>query len=238
MQSLTLDTVGWYGRSVADLALLCELYAIEDDPPERSFSLRGSRIAVCQSAAWKHADRATRDALAKGAALLKAAGAETVDLTLPEHFARLVDDQVVIQNSEGRAAFLSEHRIHHAGLHEELRRRVENRDGLTRDALRRAYDRASQCRVEFEEICAGFDAVLTPSAPGEAPLGFETTGWDIFNRTWSVLHAPVINVPGFYGPSGLPVGLSVTGPRFSDQWLLKVAAEIGRCFAGPGRGPA
>lgn len=82
----------------------------------------------------------------------------------------------------------------------------------------------------FDEICSEFDAILTPSAPGEAPAGFETTGSDIFNRTWSMLHAPCINVPGFYGPRGLPVGLTLTGGRFSDRKLLAVAAEVAKCF--------
>jgi Asp-tRNA(Asn)/Glu-tRNA(Gln) amidotransferase A subunit family amidase len=116
-----------------------------------------------------------------------------------------------------------------------LRARVENKDGITSVALRRAYDIAAKCRVEFEEICADFDAVLTPSAPGEAPLGFKTTGWDIFNRIWSLLHAPCINVPGFYGPNGLPIGLTITGPRFTDRKLLTVAAEVSRCFEIGGR---
>jgi Asp-tRNA(Asn)/Glu-tRNA(Gln) amidotransferase A subunit family amidase len=235
MQSLTLDTVGWYARSVADLALICDAFAIEIDQPVKPFSLHGAKIAICQSPVWNDAEPATRSALAKGAQLLKAAGVNTVDLVLPESFARLPDAQVIIQNSEGRAAFLSEYRVNYSGLHPDLRARVENKDGITSLALRRAYDIAAKCRVEFEEICADFDAVLTPSAPGEAPLGFKTTGWDIFNRIWSLLHAPCINVPGFYGPNGLPIGLTITGPRFTDRKLLTVAAEVSRCFEIGGR---
>jgi Asp-tRNA(Asn)/Glu-tRNA(Gln) amidotransferase A subunit family amidase len=231
VQSLTLDTVGWYARSVADLNMLCDVYAIDDDEPAEPFSLTGSKIAICQSPVWEHAAPETRDALAKAVMLLKRAGVETIELKLPTHFSELPDEQVIIQNSEGRVAFLSEYRVHHAGLHPELRSRVENQDGLTWSALRRAYDHVSQCRVEFEEICAGFDAVLTPSAPGIAPAGFKTTGWDIFNRTWSMLHAPCVNIPGFGGPNGLPVGLTLTGPRFSDRKLLRIAGEVSACLA-------
>lgn len=231
MQSLTLDTVGWYGRCVADLAMMCDVYAIQDDETARPVTLPGSKIAICQSPAWKHAASETRSALEKGAMLLKNAGAKTVDLSLPDHFDKLLDEQVIIQNSEGRASFLSEYRVHREGLHPELQSRVENQDKLTRSALRDAYNHVSRCRIEFEEICKDFDAVLTPSAPGIAPAGFKSTGWDIFNRTWSMLHAPCINVPGFSGPHGLPVGLTLTGPRFSDRKLLKVAEAVAACFA-------
>jgi Asp-tRNA(Asn)/Glu-tRNA(Gln) amidotransferase A subunit family amidase len=238
IQSLTLDTVGWYGRSIADLALLCDVFAIPDNCAPSDFSLKGSRIAICKSPVWEHASPEVRGALEKGAALLKAAGVDTVELALPEQFDKLVDDQVTIQNGEGRVSFLSEYRVNHSGLHSELCSRVENRDGFTLDDLRKAYDRASQCRIEFERICAGYDAILTPSAPGEAPFGFKSTGWDIFNRIWSILHAPCINVPGFYGPNKLPVGLTLTGPRFCDQRLLKVASAVSACFGSTAREPA
>src|ERR1044071_4126408 len=43
--STTLDTVGWYARSVADLALLADTFALQDDEPSvfRSDLERGQR---------------------------------------------------------------------------------------------------------------------------------------------------------------------------------------------------
>jgi Asp-tRNA(Asn)/Glu-tRNA(Gln) amidotransferase A subunit family amidase len=230
MQSLTLDTVGWYARSASDLALLCDLYAIEDDEPTPSFSLKGARIAICKSPVWKFAEPATRNALERGSELLRAAGAEIMDFELPAPFERLADGQVTIQNSEGRASFLSEYRAHPSSLHPVLRSRVENQERITRRDLRQAYNVAAQCRALFDELCGDFDAVLTPSAPGEAPEGFESTGWDIFNRTWSMLHAPCVNVPGFSGPRGLPIGLTLAGARFTDRKILAVAGQVADCF--------
>jgi Asp-tRNA(Asn)/Glu-tRNA(Gln) amidotransferase A subunit family amidase len=231
VQSLTLDTVGWYARSVNDLALLCDVYAIHDDDPAKPFELSRARIAVCETPVWEHADRSTHNALEAGSEALRAAGVETVPLILPPPFEELSEAQVIIQSSEGRAAFLSEYRVNYSGLHPILRERVENRENITRAALRRAYDVAAQCRMIFEEICTDFDAILTPSATGEAPAGFQSTGWDIFNRIWSLLHVPCINLPGFRGVNDLPVGLTLTGPRFSDRHLLTVANDVSRCFA-------
>jgi len=37
---------------------------------------------------------------------------------------------------------------------------------------------------------------------------------------------PVINVPAFVGPNGMPVGLSIIARRFSDQHLLSVAEVL------------
>lgn len=45
------------------------------------------------------------------------------------------------------------------------------------------------------------------------------------------LHTPVINVPGFKGQHGLPVGISLVAPRYHDRHLLAVARRVGQIFA-------
>lgn len=55
-----------------------------------------------------------------------------------------------------------------------------------------------------------------------------------FQLMWSVLHTPVINVPGFKGPNGMPIGLTLVGPRYHDQALLRAADAVGKCWAAGG----
>ncbi len=64
-----------------------------------------------------------------------------------------------------------------------------------------------------------------------APEGLAATGAMTFNAMWSLLHVPAINVPGLQGSNGMPVGLTLTGPRFSDRHLLAVAASLGALLA-------
>lgn len=47
---------------------------------------------------------------------------------------------------------------------------------------------------------------------------------------WTLLHAPCINIPGFSGEKGLPLGLTVVGPRYHDLQVLHVAKGIGQIF--------
>ncbi|KAI3542636.1 hypothetical protein CCUS01_02811 [Colletotrichum cuscutae] len=37
---------------------------------------------------------------------------------------------------------------------------------------------------------------------------------------------PVINMPAFSGVNDMPVGLSIVGPRFRDQQLLKTTSIL------------
>jgi Asp-tRNA(Asn)/Glu-tRNA(Gln) amidotransferase A subunit family amidase len=102
---------------------------------------------------------------------------------------------------------------------------VENRDGYTRADLVAAYDHAGRCRTAFDAIAGEYDAVLTPSAKGEAPLG-RHPGDAVFNRMWTLLHVPCVNLPSLPGPNGMPVGVTLVAPRFHDRRLLAVAGVV------------
>ena len=70
------------------------------------------------------------------------------------------------------------------------------------------------------------DALLTPSAPGEAPLGLESTGDPVFNRVVTLLGLPAISLPVGTGPTGLPLGVQLVGPPRAESALLEVAAWV------------
>lgn len=70
------------------------------------------------------------------------------------------------------------------------------------------------------------DVVLTPSSPGEAPVGLHTTGNAIFNRMWTLLHVPNVGIPACFGPAGLPVGVTLVGKRLSDARLMAIAKAV------------
>ena len=67
------------------------------------------------------------------------------------------------------------------------------------------------------------DALLTPAAPGEAPLGLGHTGNPVFNRMWTLLGMPCVTLPAVWGESGLPTGIQLVG-RIGDDARLMAAA--------------
>ena len=233
MLALSLDTLGLFARSAEDLDLLADVFALEDRAPVAPFALRGARIAACRSPAWDKTEPATREAFDRGISLLREVGAEVEPLDLPPAYSSLPDCCATVMAGEAQVSLLSEIRAQPELLHADLTAMAVNSKDVTKAALVAAYDAAAQCRIAFDEIAAGYDAVLTPSARGEAPVG-TTTGDAAVNAMWTLLHVPVISVPGFTGPSGLPVSLSLTSPRYTDRHLLQVAKEIGPLFAARG----
>jgi Asp-tRNA(Asn)/Glu-tRNA(Gln) amidotransferase A subunit family amidase len=224
----TLDTIGWFARSAQDLALVHE--TLTTDRVGAALNLHGTRIAVYRSPAWGEAEPATRSALTAAQAALADSGAIISPLRLPAEFERLLDAHLVIMRCEAAGAFLAEYRSQPDLLDPSHRGYVENAHGYSRRDLLGAYDVAARCRQRFDEIASGYDAILAPSTAGEAPVGLAATGSFAFNAAWSLLHTPAINVPGFKGPNGLPVGLTLTGPRFTDAAVLSAAMAVSQTF--------
>jgi Asp-tRNA(Asn)/Glu-tRNA(Gln) amidotransferase A subunit family amidase len=220
--SQTLDTLGGMARSVADVALLRAAFV---GGPERLPALpRPPRIGLSHTPQWPHATAATREALDTAGQRLAAAGAEVAELVLPAAFEPLAAAQETIQIFEGARCCAYELTRHREQLSQKLLELLAPAEGITYAAYAEAMALADTCRRQLDSIFTDYDALLVPSAPGEAPAGLEATGNPIFNRIWTLLHTPAVNLPGLQGPNGLPVGVQVIGPVGMDDRLLAIAA--------------
>lgn len=115
--------------------------------------------------------------------------------------------------AEAYTNFLREHRKDRSKLDPELQDWVENKRVHSPRRQAEMRDRIAALRPVFDGLAGGYDAIITPSAPGEAPRGLQSTGDSRFCMMWTGLHVPAINVPGFAGSHGLPIGLTLIAPR-------------------------
>ncbi|MDB5371924.1 MAG: amidase family protein [Belnapia sp.] len=228
--SHTLDTIGWYGRAPADLRLVAEAFRLFDietpDGKPRGKTVQQLRIGICHGPNWHLASEEAQNALLLAGKRLEAAGAIVEELSLPQPFEGITEAQRIVLLGEGRGAFLQEYLAAHGKLHADFRDRVENFANITGSQMAGAYNLAGDCRKLFDALFPRFDAILTPAAAGEAPLGRQDTGNPVFNSMWTLLHVPCIAIPCTKGPHGMPVGVQIVGPRFGDAALLDVAAVV------------
>ena len=236
LYSLIFDTLGLYARSVDDLKLLLDAFQLVDDEPEEPFHLEGAKFAFMNmpTSEWPEAGPGTAAAMTKAAELLRAHGAQVEEITLPEdfHHIEFYYDQVL--SGDGRAAFLSDYQTAKTQLDSFIVGHVENKDRHSRKDQLKAFDAIAAMRPKMDVIADGYAAIITPSVIDEAPVGHGHTGSTAFNVLWTAMHTPVVNVPGFKGPHGLPVGLSVVTSRYRDQYLLRVCREVGKVFEAEG----
>jgi Asp-tRNA(Asn)/Glu-tRNA(Gln) amidotransferase A subunit family amidase len=83
----------------------------------------------------------------------------------------------------------------------------------------------------FADLMADTDAMLTPSAPGAAPHGLGSTGDPMFNRLWTLLGPPCINVPGLTDARDLPLGVQIVGRFARDRAALEAASFLEQALA-------
>jgi Asp-tRNA(Asn)/Glu-tRNA(Gln) amidotransferase A subunit family amidase len=222
--SQTLDTLGGFARSVADLALLRAAFVAA--PGRLSAVEPTPRIGLCRTPQWPHATAASRDALETAGQQLAAAGAEVRDLELPAEFENLAAAQETVQVFEGARCCAYELTRHREQLSNQLLELLDAAEHMTYATYAKAITLAETCRRRLESIFIDHDVLLVPSAPGEAPKGLETTGNPLFNRMWTLLHTPAVNLPGYTGSFSLPVGVQVIGAIGMDDRLLTIADWI------------
>ena len=150
------------------------------------------------------------------------AGAEVREVVLPDLFAGLEPANKTIMMYEGRRALAHEYNAHEDKLSDRLKAQMATGAVTDYDTYLDAIDCAQKCRAAFAEFMQGLDALITPAAPGEAPLGRESTGDATFNRPWTTMGTPCLTLPRHTGPNGLPVGVQLNGGFAKDDDLLAV----------------
>lgn len=223
MNALSLDTVGWYARSLEDLVLIGSafgLHATNADVDPGSI-----RVGVCHGPNWSRIEASGAEALTRTAKKLSDAGVNVEQLVLPDGFDELPGAHRTIMWGEAATSFFPEYVTNCRLLHPGPRSKVENSPSPRQ--LLAAYDTAAAARPKLDRVFDhDCDVILTPSAPGEAPVGIGNTGDPCFNSMWTLLHVPCIAIPTGYGSAGLPVGVTLVGGRFADGHLLDIAKQL------------
>lgn len=224
----SLDTIGWFARSADDLTLLLEVFDSDPQPPCEVPPLSQARIGIWRTPGWDRAEAATRDAMDTAIAQLRAAGATLTEIDPDPAFDDLAAAHWTVMIKEGQRNFLAEYRQAPDLLHPRIAEMVRSGGGFSPEDLRAAYDLAATARARFDALASGYDAILSPSTIAEAPHGLAATGDLLFNGLFTLLHVPCVNMPLFRAANGLPVGLTLTGPRMADRKVIAMAGAIAR----------
>ena len=90
----------------------------------------------------------------------------------------------------------------------------------------RLTDTISRGEQFLTEVFARANLVITPGAPGEAPAGLTNTGDPMFNRIWTFLQTPCMNMPLTRGRRRLPIGIQLVCNKREDTQLFAYSAYL------------
>ena len=216
--SSTFDTVGFFARSIEDLQLIADIFAIKDDELPTDVPLGDSSTALVKTSMWNYAGPGTVAAMNKIASILQSNGTNVDEIEFPTGFGNeeaLNRMQTAIIEREAQVAFLPEYRAENTKLSPEICSIVENSNNVTQKEYLQALDKYASLRPIVDNMLAKCSVVVAPSAVDEAPLGLDDMGSPVFNTLWTVscmsvvikistllakgLHVPVIHIPAFNG---------------------------------------
>lgn len=265
----SLDQVGPFGRTVEDVALSMNVLAGRDlrdctsQPWNTDFlthlhdGVAGKRIGVIPS--LTHAEGVSTEvseAIEAAAANLASAGAELVEVELPNAAAAISAYYVLApceafsnlarfdgvryghQCADSRDLADMSSRSRAEGFGPEVKRRIMlGAYLLSSGVYDKYYYPAQQVRAlitqDYKNAFQKVDAVLMPSAPftafkfGELSNPTQMYMADMFTVPLNIAGNCGVSVPvGLGRETGRPVGAQLIGPAFADDQLLRIAATL------------
>lgn len=187
--TMAIDSFGFFGRSIEDLQLVADVFALNDDGFLKDISLKEARVAFIQTPVWPWAGPGTIAAMEKAATILETHGVKVEQVFFPPEFSdadALKRMHNVVANSDAQGAFLREYRMDKTKLSPEICSLVENSSNYTRKERVQALDKYASMRPIFDKIAANYSAIITPSVVDEAPIGLNDFGSAAFNWFWTV----------------------------------------------------
>lgn len=184
----TFDTFGFFARSVEDLQLLADVFALKDDESPRDIPLEEISVALIKTPMWPEAGPGTVAAMKEAVTILQNSGAHVEEVSFPPEVAdleALKRIQKVITCGEAQVAFLREYRVDRANLASEIRGIVENTSNYTHKERMEASDTYASMRHIINNLAENYSVILTPSVVDEAPLGLDDMGSATFNTLWT-----------------------------------------------------
>ncbi len=269
----SLDQAGAFARSVEDSALMLGTMAGHDAKDSTSANkevpdfaalmkqdIKGLRIGIPKEYRVDGMPQDIIDIWEKGAAMLKDAGAEIVDISLP-HTKYAVPTYYIVAPAEA-----SSNLARYDGVRYGLR--VEGKDlqdmyestraeGFGAEVKRRImigtyclsagyydayYTKAQKIRrLISNDFAAAFekcDAILTPTAPSSAFAIGENADdpikmylGDVFTIPASLAGLPGISVPAGLDDQGLPLGLQIIGRAWDEVTMFRTAFALEQAAA-------
>jgi Asp-tRNA(Asn)/Glu-tRNA(Gln) amidotransferase A subunit family amidase len=232
-QSPFLDTIGVFGRSVEDCALLAEVLAGHDPADRATAPLPTPRIlSVAQSKApvtpmfalirppgWDSADPEMTGALEELAEVL---GEQCFEAPFGG-FDEVAAARQRINFAEMSKCYYALERRGRNQMSDVLKAAMDEGKSVPARDYIAAMDWRDLMTAALDEVFARCDVILCPSAPGPAPLGLDSTGTALFNGLWTLAGVPAVTLPVFTAENGLPMGVQLIARRGDDARLMRTA---------------
>ena len=229
-----LDTIGVFGKSVEDVALLAKTLIKKDiyDLSTVHFAA-DNMLEECKKGPifepkfifyktdnWKNIHKESRDAFDF---FIKKFQKNIEVFETPSYFKDIPRCHQVIHETDLANNFQPYYKKDKKKLSKEMRDAIER--GMKHSAYEyaNAIDFMKRSYESYKEVFEDYHGVITPASSGVADKGLKSTGSADFQKIWTYLGLPAISLPLLTGENNLPLGVQLIGNKLDDLRFLGVA---------------
>jgi len=235
-QSSHLDTIGVFARDLPDLALIADVLMRYDSrdagmtPTAPPCIIKvmaepvpaNPRFAFVRTPKWDQVEESTKDGFRELIDAVNELEKDTIFVVnLPAQLDDIYTHHQNIMEADLAQSFAKEYADGKSKLSTVLREMIERGQKVSPREYQSSVAKIKQYSDAVSEIFEEYDAILTPSTSGPAPVGLTATGSPIFNTIWTFCGNPAINLPILQSPEGLPVGVQIVGEKDDDARLFR-----------------
>ncbi|MEP3844222.1 MAG: amidase [Paracoccaceae bacterium] len=236
--SRSLDHVGGFANSIADVSLLIDVLGCYDQsdpdsvahPRPKLFDSAQDQIAFEPDIAWfdfSLHDLLDSDARSRFDQLIDALGPRVKRLSNVPQVENLTDVHKTIYDYELAQNINEIASTHGHLLSSEMHAAIQRSNEISHYQYEDAIALKESANAFFQGHFGEFDAILAPSAIGEAlPLSEGSTGDAVFCKIWTLAGLPALSLPLLAGDNNLPIGVQLIGAAGKDDQLMRTASWV------------
>ncbi|MCK9371610.1 MAG: amidase [Sulfuricurvum sp.] len=224
----SLDTLGFFTRSVDDVELMFEAARVHGEnyefvhryidqyqtDPQKIF-----RIGIVKHPKWDLATPYAQQQFETWCAQLKDPRLEVKEVSLPPFCDSIHATHQLIYDKSLAYYFKDEYARHElmSPIFYDI---IQAGEKITKEEYTQAIEKQSRETVAFTNWMEDYDILLTLSTAGEAPIGLTTPDIPDANLIWTYLGLPIATLPVLKGENGLPLGINAVARKYNDKLLI------------------
>ena len=235
--SRALDQVGIFSNSIEDAALISEqIIGHDKQDPDTSLNPRPKLLAASRQKPpmepllayikLPFMDKLDEDVMEGFNEVKDELKGQINEIELPAGFDGIPDWHKIIMESDMARSFSEEYKKSKNKLSDKIVEAIERGMKYSSVEYNEALSKIEVANTYFKQFFHDYDAILTPSACGEAPKGLKSTGNPIFCTIWTYCGMPSISLPLLQGKNNLPVGIQLVSSLYDDERLFRNASWL------------
>lgn len=233
----TLDTIGFFVTYAEDLQRIFDAVrvhgkdypklheAMTDESRQAAPTARPWRVALARTHAWEHAHGYAQTALLDWADRMNASDRiDVVEVDLPEAMEQAHDIHQTIYDKT-LSYYFQEEKMKPDDVSPTMQDIFERGDAIEPATFHDALKEQARLAKAMDGFLQDYDALISLSTAGAAPRREAREPPDP-GLMWTLTYLPVVSVPVFTSPEGMPFGAQIAARRYNDPLLFKFVRSL------------